>query len=509
MVKTIIVVGGGRSGLKASAAAREYNERARIILIPDKNSFLAERFWHYVDQDVDYVEQEIDNLLEEHQKNFDIEIHNVKARAIDVDSKFLLVKSLGQQERIRFDSLIYAGILKSDYGSANIIGSFSFKDLVKVQASIKSGSKLAVIIGVTPKSIKAAFELKNRGLKVRLVFKDSQILYYSKALSRQILARLSSEFELYNSPTIKISEGSKLKIELANALLDADLLVEPELWPEISLLEDAGALIEDGFVQVDDQMRTTLPDIFAAGSTIKVPRIITGERVVGNANIELKTAQVAGQNAALDEGLRLHPQCHILALPIADTLFVQLGLSKFLACNYLGADNILTLTHKKEIYLRIVIEKKTHFLIGAEISGAVDKYIDLLSMAIHARLTPQKLLEIETFSVRTPLIEALEQAQKLLTEKAQAISADKLALWSALGQEYSLYNVDQVFDGSKKAIHLPLQDLRKRIKELDRSRAIIFYSESGEPSILAQQITSAQGFTKAYHLEGGLDDWLD
>jgi rhodanese-related sulfurtransferase len=61
-------------------------------------------------------------------------------------------------------------------------------------------------------------------------------------------------------------------------------------------------------------------------------------------------------------------------------------------------------------------------------------------------------------------------------------------------------------DGS---IHIPLQELRNRMGELEkyRSKEIICYCASGNRSLSAAVIIRKQGF-RAANLTGGMSDWM-
>jgi len=58
------------------------------------------------------------------------------------------------------------------------------------------------------------------------------------------------------------------------------------------------------------------------------------------------------------------------------------------------------------------------------------------------------------------------------------------------------------------AINIPLSDLEKRIDELDSSKAIIVYCQSGGRSRTASETLAQRGFI-AYNMEGGINAWKE
>jgi rhodanese-related sulfurtransferase len=57
------------------------------------------------------------------------------------------------------------------------------------------------------------------------------------------------------------------------------------------------------------------------------------------------------------------------------------------------------------------------------------------------------------------------------------------------------------------ALHIPTQDLPRRVEELDRGREIIVYCAAGMRSLDAAMFLREKGFEKAFSLGGGLPHW--
>ena len=57
------------------------------------------------------------------------------------------------------------------------------------------------------------------------------------------------------------------------------------------------------------------------------------------------------------------------------------------------------------------------------------------------------------------------------------------------------------------ALHIPLQDLPRRVAQLDRGQEVILYCASGVRSIEAARFLREKGFEKAWSLGGGVARW--
>ena len=58
------------------------------------------------------------------------------------------------------------------------------------------------------------------------------------------------------------------------------------------------------------------------------------------------------------------------------------------------------------------------------------------------------------------------------------------------------------------AQHIPLQQLPDRMDELDRSRPLVIYCQSGARSMLAGNYLVGANWQEVYNLTGGIGAWL-
>ncbi|HWH49237.1 MAG TPA: rhodanese-like domain-containing protein [Burkholderiales bacterium] len=58
------------------------------------------------------------------------------------------------------------------------------------------------------------------------------------------------------------------------------------------------------------------------------------------------------------------------------------------------------------------------------------------------------------------------------------------------------------------ALHIPLHLLPARFEEIDRSRPVVFYCQSGARSAQASAFLNSKGWPEVYNLAGGINAWI-
>ena len=142
-------------------------------------------------------------------------------------------------------------------------------------------AKRCVVIGASFIGLEVAASLRDRGLEVTVVGKD--VVPLEKVLGRefgQFIKDLHEQhgvqFMLGATPQV-ISED---RVELSNGqTIEAEIVVfGVGALPRTKLAQDAGLAVDNGIV-VDEALRTSAPDIYAAGDVAEYPDAISGERV--------------------------------------------------------------------------------------------------------------------------------------------------------------------------------------------------------------------------------------
>jgi len=160
---------------------------------------------------------------------------------------------------------------------------FKLRTLADSRAIIARAAhvKEAVVIGASFIGLEAAAALRHRGLKVTVVGQEQRPLerILGKELSdfvRRLHEQNGVHFCLGDSPRI-IRED---RIELSSGKsIEAGLVVlGVGVTPHTALAEEAGLAVDNGVV-VDENLRSSVPDVYAAGDVARYPDPISGEHV--------------------------------------------------------------------------------------------------------------------------------------------------------------------------------------------------------------------------------------
>lgn len=549
--KTVVIIGGGHGGARAAARARQSNEAARIILIersPHINWIqgnLRYHFSHHLPKLDDYL-RDRDSYF---QKRYGIEIKTAtEVLVLDMDARCAVVTCDNHIERVAFDAAIVAGgsigrELAVDHLSGPRVSHFkTIEDLTKIKTAIEQGAKTAVVVGCGRFGIDAVETLRRAGLSVSVVEKSPRICprfsLPAATVMQNMLKQLGAQV-LLSDQIVSAAPQENMGFVLTTAAgvtLDADLVVVTVgSKPHLPLLAEAGAAIgPDGAVQTDAFMETSLSRVFACGSAVSVPEVISCERrwLPQPAVIE-RTAQVAGHNAVIDDGAwreSLRPVAGAQMLRVGDTWFACTGLTVADARKRFNDDGIFSTTvHSqstekwfdgKNITVNLVVERRGGAIIGGEVWGTngVSRRVDLITAAVLEGWGPHKLVDLDMAYEATlgpafdPLKEAGALAKLALIEQSKTIAGEKLALWITQRRPFTMLDVSPNRPSVQRKIlddilHVPLEQLRDRLDELNRKQPIVVTSRSGRRAFLAQRVLLQRGFDEVYHLDGGLLTW--
>lgn len=544
-------MGGAHGGPGAVARARQANENAKVILIEKAPlvTWVQASLRYHLSGDEARIKATLEEKEAYFKRRYNIDVRtDTEALALDLDSRVLATKHNGEIERLPFDSLVYAGGAINNkldvpgLSGPRVTNFRNLNDIKSVKSAIASGAKSVCVVGCGFYGVDAAIGLKEAGLDVVVVESKRRIMpRFSLAFAETILAQLeamgievllgttisSAEDKSDQSFSLKLSDGEDINADL--------VVVCVGTTPRTSLLADAGAALDPGGnIRVDDHMETTLPNVYACGSAVSVPfAIINERRWIPQPAVILRTAHIAGLNAAIDSDQQkesLKPFCGTLITHIGDTYYARTGLHEEEARGYFGDENVLVTTvfgasseawvYRQEMCVRLMVEKISRKVLGGEIFGkkGVERRIDLLSVAVLAGFTPEQIVDMDMAYLANsgpafdPLKDAAMRAKNALDNNTQIMSAEKLALWLKSQEDFRLVDVGEtpLLSGrdSTKTLHLPLESLRERISELKSSDSpIVLYSGSGHRSYLAQQALKQLGINNAYHLDGGHATW--
>ena len=150
--------------------------------------------------------------------------------------------------------------------------------------------------------------------------------------------------------------------------------------------------------------------------------------------------------------------------------------------------------------------------------GPSDKFIDIVAMAVHARMTCEQLSLVDLcyappFSpVLSPVIVAANVLLNKLEGKVQSMQISEVKeKLNTSSKTFQLLDVRDEPEVKEKRIPgsmwIPLGELTKRIEELDKKKEIAVHCESGLRSYKACLKLKHAGLQDVKNVDGGMLCW--
>lgn len=532
----IIIVGGVAGGMSAATRLRRLMEDAEIIIL-EKGPFVSFAncgLPYYVSGEIEARDSLLVQTPEALRARFNLDVRPYhEVTAINPADKTVTIKHNDQMMTESYDKLILSPgakpFIPPIIGLAEATNVYSLRnvpDLDKIMANIdQEDPKKAIVIGAGFIGLEMAENLKKRGLEVALIEKAPHVL---PPLDEEMAAFVKNELvskgvEVITSQSAtEFKNQGKLVVLEDGTELQSDLtILSVGVQPETTLAKDAGIKLGlRGGILVDDKYQTNLSDIYAVGDAILVKQQITGEdtliSLASPANRQGR--QVADVIAGLNrknKGSIGTAIVRVFGLSAAST-----GLSERVArlagldvavVHISGKDHAGYYPGATEVVLKLVFNPKTGEIYGAQGIGekGIDKRIDILATAIKGGLTVFDLPELE-FSYAPPFGAAKDPVNMIgYVALNQIEGLSNTIQWYEVTEELAKGKVlldvrekSELANGYfKEAIHIPLNDLRCRVSELDPTKEYIISCHSGLRSYVGERILKQAGF-KVENLDG-------
>ena len=167
----------------------------------------------------------------------------------------------------------------------------------------------------------------------------------------------------------------------------------------------------------------------------------------------------------------------------------------------------------KVMTMKVVFEKETYRLLGAQIVGyeGVDKRIDVLATAIHAGLKATQLKDLDL--AYAPPYSSAKDPVNMAGFMIENISKGILKQWhledaANLPHDGSvtLLDVRTVGEYSRGHIegfrNIPVDELREHLDEIEKGKPVYVICQSGLRSYIASRILEGNGY-ETYNFSGG------
>jgi NADPH-dependent 2,4-dienoyl-CoA reductase/sulfur reductase-like enzyme/rhodanese-related sulfurtransferase len=289
--------------------------------------------------------------------------------------------------------------------------------------------------------------------------------------------------------------------------------------PDTTLAKMAGLKIgERGGIRVDEQMRTSDPDIFAVGDVIEVKDFVTGQwtliPLAGPANRQGRIAAdvIAGRKS------RFRGTQGTSIIGVFGATVAWVGLSEKMLKRMGDADYekiyLYPNSHAgyypgaKPIAMKVIFRKSDGRLLGALALGEdiVDKRISAMAAMMQMSATIYDLEEAE-LCYAPPFGSAKDPVNFAGMVAADVLRGDMpLSHWDTAKNGF-LLDVREPFEIAVEivpgSLNIPIGQLRARLGELPRDREIHVICRSGQRAYIATRMLLQNGF-KAKTVSGGM-----
>ena len=317
------------------------------------------------------------------------------------------------------------------------------------------------------------------------------------------------------------SAHGALEVETASGKIHpADIVILAlGVRPDTALAKMAGLEIgARGGIRVDDQMRTSNPDIFAVGDAVEVRDSITGQwslvALAGPANRQGRIA--ADVIAGRDSHFRGTQGTSIIGLfdaaaawtGVSEKTLNRLGDTDFEKIYLYPNSHAGYYPGARPIAMKVIFRKSDGLLLGAQALGEdnVDKRISALAMAIQMGATVYDLEEAEL--CYAPQFGSAKDPVNFAGMIAAGVLRNDMPIvhWNAVGSQYVLdvrEPVELAVETCPGAVNIPIGQLRARLNELPRDRDILVLCRSGQRAYVATRMLLQNGF-EARTISGGM-----
>jgi NADPH-dependent 2,4-dienoyl-CoA reductase/sulfur reductase-like enzyme/rhodanese-related sulfurtransferase len=551
----VIIIGGVAGGASCAARLRRLDENAEIVMV-ERGPYVS-----YANCGLPYhvggVIPEESSLLvataEMFKALFRVDARtNCEAVAIDPEGKTVDLKdtATGEVTTESYDKLVLspgAPSVRPPLPGIDLPGIFVVRtvpDARKIRQWLDKGTPFlagmsnysgiqavrpktrAVVVGGGFIGLETAENLVHRGFDVTLLEMGDQVL---GPLDPE-MARMVEGYLEHHGVKVVLNDGAAEFRQTPNGALEvhaqsgalhlADIVILGlGVRPDTALAQQAGLEIgELGGIRTDEQMRTSEPDIFAAGDAVEVRDFVTGEwslvALAGPANRQGRI--IADVIAGRDSRFRGTQGTAIIGLfegtaawtGVSEKTLKRLGDQDYEKIYLFPNSHAGYYPGAKPIAMKVLFRKSDGRLLGAQALGedGVDKRVSALAGLLQMDATVYDLEESE-LCYAPQFGSAKDPVNFAGMIAAGVLSGDMpISHWHEMGEGVILDVRDPFELAVEKvegAVNIPLGQLRDRLDELPRDRTIHVFCRSGQRSYYATRLLLQNGFD-VKNISGGM-----
>ena len=367
------------------------------------------------------------------------------------------------------------------------------------------------------------------GIETILIEKEESLL--SKFLDPEISRLVENQIEKNGVQILLSSEIEKVETDEkklpVTTLSDGKIIESDYLFynfgvhPEVNLAKAAGVDIGkfDGII-VNEQMKTSVPNIWAAGDCVETKNLVTGKPdyfplgSLANRMGRVAANSIAGRDDSFNGA------AGTISLKIFDLVVSASGLTeiKAKAFGYKTGSVIGCWTDRpdyhpeaKDLFGKLIYEKESLKLLGIQLigEGEVNRYVDVVSELLANNKTVYDLLNIEHGYMpahSSPISPLNYLGFMVINHEKDGVLNVKAEQLSSFDGLYIDIRESEEIDASTfshNTVHIPLAELRKKLNEFDLNKPIMFICEKGTRAYGAATTFMNYGYKNISYLGGG------
>lgn len=537
----VVIIGGVAGGATAAARIRRLDEQAEIVVF-ERSGFISYAncgLPYYIGGTIENKNALTLQTPESFLKRFRVKMNvHHEVTAIHPESKTVTVKDLenGKTFTENYDKLLLSPGAKpirpnlDGIDSNRIFTLRTVEDTLRIKKFIDEHyTESAVVVGGGFIGIEAAENLRALGINVTLVEASNQLMapfdgdmasfIHAEIRKSGINLMLDTMVEDFADDDF----GLDIKLKNSSALRTDMVVMAIGVSPETTLAKDAGLEtgIKDSIV-VNDKMETSVPDIYAVGDAVQIKNFVTdADTLISLAGPANKQGRIAADNICGGDSRYTGGQGSSV-IKIFDMTAAATGINEKTAKSLgIATDKVILspMSHAgyypggKMMTMKVLFEKKTYRLLGAQIVGfeGVDKRIDVLATAIRAGMKAYELTELDLAyappysSAKDPVNMAgyiIENIKNGIVKQWYYEDDETLPRDGSVTLLDTRTPVEYSMGHAEGFINIPVDEMRERIDELDKDKPVYIMCQSGLRSYIASRILIGNGFD-AYNFTGG------
>jgi len=397
----------------------------------------------------------------------------------------------------------------------------------QIASAQRSSTPSAVIVGAGFIGVELAENLRHRNLDVTVVELADQVLapldpemaapVADRMRENGVRLELGTQLTSIGADTAELADGRTVPADVAVMAIG--------VRPENTLAKMVGAdLGERGGVVVDDQMRTSVPHIFAVGDAVeKRDAVGGGVAMIPLANPANRQGRLVADVIA-GRPVRAKSSSGTAVVGVFGLIVTATGWNEK-RLRAAGRPYRAIHTHPQshagyypgaqQMAIKLLVDPETDEILGAQAVGGegVDKRIDIIATAMAGGLTASELADLELAyapqfgSAKDPVNMLGYIADNMRTGATPTVQWHELDTLVAGGASLvDVRTADEFAAGAiPGAVNVPLDELRDRVGELPAGDLIV-HCQVGQRGHTAVRLLAQLG-RPAANLDGGYKTW--